>query len=493
MAAQRGAVKLGGGNWVDTETNRAIGKLKADESYPQSAIASAKEDLAEYAKNPNMHPESVTESERLKRDLAHMEETNAYNKWLDTKVGGYVRNQMATPDDPVVKMLDMRAAKIEADYATGQNRLAKLDERIAQAEATASTTEERNNLANMKRTRAQRAAEVESDRELAMESMLPRGKGYMGYSYLKNEAADLINKREEAGFPIAGYAQSEPAKAWEAATDLGVAIDPANIYQNHTEKLAALRAANKELDQYQKVELPEKFKKHLDSTQLDEETKQRLIKNATPDLMGHMVGDEAKRDQLNQAYHNAREKANSFAFSMAKDNPYLEKLAPDTPVYRTSYLPDLELDHIIDVLKDDVATGKLKLEDLNKITMDQAVKRAGEYDFEMAKKARDAVAQSRASMPVHKEYPEGYKWVQLTKPGEFNAESNAMGHSVRGYEPERGDPDWTPESGDSGREDYGHGGWEAIKSGRAKVYSLVDPSGKPHTTIEVKQNPKKIY
>jgi hypothetical protein len=491
MAAQRGALKLGGGNWVDTETKQAINKLKPEESYPQTYIDSAKEDLAEYLKNPDLHPEAATEIERLPRDIAHMEQTSAFNKWIDSKVGNYVRNQMSTPDDPVVKMLDARAAKIESDYATGQKRIAKLDERIAQAEATASTAEERNTLANMKRTRAQRSAEVESDRELAMNALLPEGKDYAGYEYLNNDIGRVKEKREKAGFPAEGYAQSNPAKAWEAAQDMGLVIKPAEQFQNQEEKLAALRAAEKELNQYQNVELPDKFKQHLDSTQLDEGTKQKLIQNAPKDLMGHMIGEEEKRDQLNEAYRQARDKANAASLAMAEDNPHLTKLAPDTPVYRAIYLPDLGIDHIIDVLKDDIASGKLKLEDLNKITMDQAVKRAGEYDFEMAKKARDAAATARESMPVYKEYPEGYKWVQLTKPGEFNAESDAMGHSVRGYEPERGHPDWTPESGDSGRENYGHGGWEAIKSGKAKVYSLVDPSGKPHVTVEVK-NPQEI-
>jgi hypothetical protein len=62
-----------------------------------------------------------------------------------------------------------------------------------------------------------------------------------------------------------------------------------------------------------------------------------------------------------------------------------------------------------------------------------------------------------------------------------------MGHSVRGYEPPKGHPDWVEASGTSGSESYGHGGWEAIKSGRAKVYSLIDDKGRPHATVEVLQ------
>jgi hypothetical protein len=64
-----------------------------------------------------------------------------------------------------------------------------------------------------------------------------------------------------------------------------------------------------------------------------------------------------------------------------------------------------------------------------------------------------------------------------------------MGHSVRGYEPPKGHPDWIEASERFGNPSYGHGGWEAIKSGRAKVYSLVDEKGEPHVTIEVGSTP----
>jgi hypothetical protein len=117
--------------------------------------------------------------------------------------------------------------------------------------------------------------------------------------------------------------------------------------------------------------------------------------------------------------------------------------------------------------------------------MEQAVRRTYEYDQELAAKMSADRAAKREGLPVQKEYPEGYRWVELNRPGAFASESEAMGHSVRGYEPPKGHPDWTEGSGDSGSSGYGHGGWEAIKSGKAKVYSLVDPKGEPHVTVEV--------
>jgi hypothetical protein len=150
-----------------------------------------------------------------------------------------------------------------------------------------------------------------------------------------------------------------------------------------------------------------------------------------------------------------------------------------------SIVPLLGFDHIMDVLREDVTTGRIRPEQLSKVSMADAVRRTHQYDQELAAKMNVARTAAREGLPVYKEYPKGYRWIQLNKPGSFAQESDAMGHSVRGYEPPRGHPDWVPGSGDSGRLSYGHGGWEAIKSGNAKVYSLVDAKGEPHTTVEV--------
>jgi hypothetical protein len=170
---------------------------------------------------------------------------------------------------------------------------------------------------------------------------------------------------------------------------------------------------------------------------------------------------------------------------IAAENPYIAKLDPNTPTY-TSFTSNLGFDHIMDVLREDVTTGRIRPEQLSKVSMADAVRRTHQYDQELAAKMNAARTAAREGLPVYKEYPKGYRWIQLNKPGSFAQESDAMGHSVRGYEPPIGHPDWTAASGDAGSPSYGHGGWEAIKSGKAKVYSLVDSKGAPHATVEVK-------
>ena len=172
------------------------------------------------------------------------------------------------------------------------------------------------------------------------------------------------------------------------------------------------------------------------------------------------------------------------------DMPWVNKVDPETNIYNISADADFNkmgFDHIVDVLREDIATGRIRPEQLNKVSMEQAVRRAHQYDEELKQKMLDARVAEQANANVYKEYPEGYKWVQLDKPGQFSLESDIMGHSVRGYEPPEGHPDWSDISGNSGYKDYGHGGWEAIKSGRTKVYSLRDPKGQSHATIEVTQ------
>ena len=170
-----------------------------------------------------------------------------------------------------------------------------------------------------------------------------------------------------------------------------------------------------------------------------------------------------------------------------KDNPWLEKLPPDTPVSKRNIgvsSTDLGFDHIMDVLREQLASGELTVEQLGKVTVEQAVRRTHAYDQAAAKKAAEFRAKAAESAPVVQKFDNGDKLIQLNAPGQFAAESDAMGHSVRGYEPPKGHADWTKESV-GGSSSYGHGGWEGIKSGKAEVYSLRDAKNGSHATIEM--------
>ena len=181
---------------------------------------------------------------------------------------------------------------------------------------------------------------------------------------------------------------------------------------------------------------------------------------------------------------------------MLEANPWLSKLPPTQSVYRArkADISELGFDHIVDVLKQDVAAGRIRPEQLNKISMEQAVRRAYEHDQEQAKKMRETAVKATEGMPVHKEYDTGHKWIELAAPdvnkfeesirhlqsnpkewqkaiedfrenrqknleSALKYEGDTMGHCVGGYTPD-------------------------VLSGHSRIYSLRDAKGEPHVTIE---------
>jgi hypothetical protein len=342
----------------------------------------------------------------------------------------------------------------------------------------------------------QQEAQAKEDRDFANEYATHLPPEEQGWGDLNDEALnDLKQKRIDAGFDPEGMAQSEPAQRWERTSDEAIYVTPAGDIQKQQamqeQSLQANLAYDKifnEIDERYSVELRKKLEEA--GVTLDDQNFMNVIKS-TPitdkaEFLG--LGDQFKK--LRQESFNADRMFSSGLQEMGEENPFVSKLDPKTKLY-SGYLGDLGIDHVVDVIRQDVAAGRIRPDQLNKLSMDQAIKRTADYNKELAQKMNSEKAALREGLPVYREYPEGYRWVELNKPGSFNAESEAMGHSVKGYEPPKGHPDWVEGSGDSGSYGYGYGGWEAIKSGRAKVYSLVDSKGQPHATVEVGQSPPK--
>jgi hypothetical protein len=209
---------------------------------------------------------------------------------------------------------------------------------------------------------------------------------------------------------------------------------------------------------------------------------------------------------------------------------WIKKLAPETNLFsakqNTFNQQDLGFDHIVDVLKQDLAEGRIRPEQLNKVSMEQAVRRTYEYDQEMAKKMAEAQLKATEGMPVHKEYPEeGFKWVELTKP---NLTDLPEGHRLVqspntknwGVQDSKGkmidvEDDfggrWFENKEDAiananlkrshemlkealkyEGDTMGHcvGGYcPDVLEGRSRIFSLRDKRGEPHVTIEVEPAP----
>jgi len=189
--------------------------------------------------------------------------------------------------------------------------------------------------------------------------------------------------------------------------------------------------------------------------------------------------------------------------NVGKGEAWMDKVDPFTrvnvvaPTEQRLMTQNLGFDHILDVLRQDVASGRIRPEQLNKISMEQAVRRTAEFDQEMAKKMREAQIKATEGFPVTKEYPEGYKWIELTAPKDMPSgyiEDTALG----------GQKIWAKEgTGTFSKTDPRHrilenalkyegetmghcvGGYcPDVMEGRSRIYSLRDAKGEPHVTVE---------
>jgi hypothetical protein len=89
---------------------------------------------------------------------------------------------------------------------------------------------------------------------------------------------------------------------------------------------------------------------------------------------------------------------------------------PDENVYSmgsSNLTSRLGLNHVSDVLMEDLQSGRLRPEQLNQMSMEKAIRRTAEYDAEKAKAMAKANASSVEGMPIPKAYDDGYKWVEL--------------------------------------------------------------------------------
>lgn len=303
--------------------------------------------------------------------------------------------------------------------------------------------------------------------------------------------ATMKAQRKAAGFPEEGMAQSPLAKAWERASDESIASHRAGDIQEMPGKAAKREDAESKMIAA-RDELDRKFMEHIKKAGLSDKEVASLVSGYPYPEKAKMVGDTAFQ-QANADYRLHHSPMMESYMQLGRDNPWISKVDPDASVY-APYTGDLGFDHIMDVLRQDLTAGRIRPEQMNKISISDAVRRTHQFDEDMAKKMREAQIKQTEGMPVHKEYPEGYKWIELqakdpaafeesikhleSNPSEWKKateqfrvdrqkqledalkyEGDTMGHCVGGYCPD-------------------------VMEGRSRIFSLRSAKGEPHVTIE---------
>lgn len=189
-----------------------------------------------------------------------------------------------------------------------------------------------------------------------------------------------------------------------------------------------------------------------------------------------------------------------------RDNPWLAKVPPETPVYSSSGLgeADLGFSHLVDELRNATRAGsdlprelQLRPDQLSKVSMPQAVELVDRINkWRAAQKAEADLARStNAAVFTHKEYPEaGYKWVEIKTPSNETMPLEERKALIARLRAEGGNPEtWPREQLEAALkyegEVMGHcvGGYcPDVMEGRSRIFSLRDAKGQPHVTVEVK-------
>jgi hypothetical protein len=163
-------------------------------------------------------------------------------------------------------------------------------------------------------------------------------------------------------------------------------------------------------------------------------------------------------------------------------NQWLQKVPADTPInyLATGATEHLGFDKIVQNLKNDLAAGDIRPEQLNKISMPDAVQRVFEKN-EAERKAKEAAEleaiKANLALNPYKEYPSGHKWVELP-------DTEASPENLKAVQDIGCQGGWCTKEADNA-EYYG------MHEAGNKLYALIDPSGKPHTQIHVSTTPPK--
>lgn len=216
-AAQLGVIKMPGGNWLKHSVEDAVSPMKRHQN-PDEALQL----YASSAANPATTPETLAQ---LNQHLPGWQRESALNNFIDKKIAPYIRNEMATPDDPLRAMAEKYAVDKPVKLAEVQ---ARIDAFAAKMEQTArergvpvgDLTSMRQQMIGLEKEKALVEAREGLHVDLQQLNFRPEVHG----EYLQPGQTAV--------------AQSLPAKAWEGASDLKIISMPASERLNTTISLS---------------------------------------------------------------------------------------------------------------------------------------------------------------------------------------------------------------------------------------------------------------
>jgi hypothetical protein len=459
-----GAIKPVGGQWLDAPRGNRLGLNNESLTESKAALDRALERVQfgipewQGLVAAGKFPAHIAEGNinAIRQNLEMAKKSHALNSFTEKQLTNYIRNQMGSPEDPILKLAENWPNERAAMLAERRQRLGALEAKRQAIETNPVPADVRDpaawRQARIRTIEGEMAGVRESIDNIIEHHPLHTPTSEVGL------LSDTAKRREKAGFPAHGTATTDIGRGWENLTDRQI------------KNIEAWKLASSDY-------LPSLY--DADAANLSASI---FNKPRPHDLTPQQI-------QEVRMYRNDPLAQSEFL----QENKWLGKLDPDTPIYGLNepqrVMRALGFDHVMDVLQSDLRSGRIKPEQLNRMSVEDAVRRTAEYNAEKAAAMSKAEATSAANLTPHRDYPGGYRMVQLDKPGQFAKESQLMGHSVEGYEPPPGHPDWVDESLDVGSNLYGatKEGWEGLKSGQTQVFSFRDSKNRPHATLEIKK------
>jgi hypothetical protein len=183
-----------------------------------------------------------------------------------------------------------------------------------------------------------------------------------------------------------------------------------------------------------------------------------------------------------------RQKKNNYITNKEQGWEFLDKISPETPLYGVNNpssvfnegsIDSLGFPHLIDELRNATSPNSglprelmLKPESLSKLSVPQAVERVAKINEWRAAQMEAAKKATKEGIPVHKEFPEGYKWMAAP---DTVADAKALQY-IQDVGCEGG---WCTQGENLAKQYGGEGN---------QLYVLHDPSGKAVTQISVEKN-----
>jgi hypothetical protein len=205
LGSLAGVIKQKGGNWLSGSVEDALRGLRREGlSLEDIALAQSRIDEALAGNAGVVSPEYVA---RANERLSGERGKHALNSWIDQKLAKYVKNVMATPEDPIRLLADKWSEEKAVMVAQAQAKLSGLNAKTQKLMEARGVPEEY--------LTRHRQDVLNAEKELA----LIEARGGLHYTPEPGPSMMARRVRSDAKMPLEGVGVSDLARDWESASD----------------------------------------------------------------------------------------------------------------------------------------------------------------------------------------------------------------------------------------------------------------------------------